>query len=176
MNIFSHESLVCVGIGGDTWCLPITASAGEAWGWKLLKAHSVTYLVVDGGFWGQSGVALLSETPSMWPLYVVWALYKDCGWFQGQGGGERREKGLLPTCDFCTLCKIPPLHTLHYQLAPQVFAYTSPFPGTVQVMWPEYWLRLGTLGAHRSRFYVKFNSLLFKRASSLNSLKVECFI
>ena len=49
-------------------------------------------------------------------------------------GRERREKGLLPTCDFCTLCKIPPLHTLHYQRAPQVFAYTSPFPDTVQVM------------------------------------------
>lgn len=29
-HFFSHESLVCVGIGGDTWCLPITASAGEA--------------------------------------------------------------------------------------------------------------------------------------------------
>ena len=91
-------------------------------------------------------------------------------------GRERREKGLLPTCDFCTLCKIPPLHTLHYQRAPQVFAYTSPFPDTVQVMRPEYWLRLWTLGAHRSRFYVKFNSLLFERASSLNSLKLECFI
>ena len=44
------------------------------------KGYSVTYLVVDAGFWGQSGVGLSSETPSMWPLYVVWALYKYCGW------------------------------------------------------------------------------------------------
>lgn len=70
---------------------------------------------------------------------------------EGRKGRERREKGLPPMCDVCTLCKIPPLHTLHYQLAPQVLAYISPFLGTLQVMWPEYWLRLDTWG---SQIYV----------------------
>lgn len=93
MNIyFAHESSDCVGIGGDSWCLPTTASAGEAKVWNLLKAHSVTYLIVDVGFWGQSGVGLLSETLSLWLLLVVWALYKYWGWFQGQSGGERERR------------------------------------------------------------------------------------
>lgn len=39
------------------------------------------------------------------------------------GGGE----GILPMSDFCTLCKVPPLHTLHYNLALQLFVYGCSF-------------------------------------------------
>ena len=75
-------------------CLVFTHYSISWWspGLESPKGYSVTYLVDDAGFWGQSGVGLSSETPSMWPLYVVWALYKYCGWFQGQGGGGRRER------------------------------------------------------------------------------------
>ena len=106
MNIyFAHESSVCAGLGGDSWCLPHTTSAGVAWTlgarifWSFTHSltHSLTYLVVDAGFWLKSWVGFLAGTPSMWPLHVVWASYKYCGWVpraRREGGrGRERERG-----------------------------------------------------------------------------------
>ena len=139
-HIFFSWIFVLCGNWWDTWCLLTIASAGEAQGWNLLKAHSVTYLVVDAGFWGQSGVGLLSETPSMWPLYVVWALYKYCGWFQGKGGGggereDEREGNVDRTVSDDSLAG------MHHYLPWLLFieAFTKSLPSSKSIDFPSWW-------------------------------------
>ena len=90
-----------------------------------------------GPIWSWS---LVWNTP-MWPLYVVWALYKYCGWFQGQGGGGRREREDEREGNIERTVSDDSLAGMHHYLPWLLFieAFTKSLPSSKSIDFPSWW-------------------------------------